>query len=175
MPGRRWRAGSIPEASTMLTSPLKWRSAATTTASFSMGFREHVEYTSRPPGRSSIRPRIRMRSWRACRPVPFMGVQSFQIARFLRSVPSPEHGTSARMRSYLSSRCSIGSDGCSPFHETWMFGMLLASTLVTQRLGDGRRWDWCTSMWARFVSESFATTTPRGIGSKASGDDVRGE
>ena len=25
------------------------------------------------------------------------------------------------------------------------------------------------------MSESFATTTPRGIGSKASGDDVRGE
>lgn len=39
-------------------------SAAETTASFSMGFIEQVEYTSRPPGLSSAIARNRILSWR---------------------------------------------------------------------------------------------------------------
>ena len=69
----------------------------------------------------------------------------------------------------------MGASGCSLFHATFRFGMLLASTLVTHRLGDGRRCAWCTSMCARLVSESLATTAPMGIGSNASGEAVSGE
>ena len=42
--------------------PLQSCKMVARTASFSTGFREQVEYTSRPPGCSSSRPRFRIRS-----------------------------------------------------------------------------------------------------------------
>ena len=92
--------------------------AAATTASFSTGFIEQVEYTIRPPFWSILIARCRILSCRLgyrrvrgaqtrdgpddaypCRPFPSMGDQCFQMPGFFLIVPSPLHGTSHRIRS----------------------------------------------------------------------------
>mmetsp|Transcript_80320 Transcript_80320/g.223641 ORF Transcript_80320/g.223641 Transcript_80320/m.223641 type:complete len:231 (-) Transcript_80320:325-1017(-) len=91
------------------------RRAARTTASFSMGFNEHVEYTQRPPGGSRIRARIRMLRCllKSCKASRLF--QEDQIWMFLRAVPSPLHGTSTRIRSNATFSAEASSTSAGKF------------------------------------------------------------
>ena len=89
------------------------RSAASTTASFWSGSIAHVEYTRRPPGRSSAQPRSRMASCVGCARRPARTLHRSHLAGDLRSVPSPPHGTSQRIRSKRSGGGSGGGCGGS--------------------------------------------------------------
>ena len=55
----------------------------------------------RPPMRSWCAAVSAMRSCSRCRPLPLEATQRRQMSGALRSVPSPEHGTSHRILSYL--------------------------------------------------------------------------
>eukprot|EP00982_Pelagococcus_subviridis_P007918 30779-Pelagococcus_subviridis.AAC.5 len=74
-----------------------------------------------PPTLSNATPRCAMRSCNACSPMANSGRHSLQICGFLRSVPSPLHGTSHMIRSKLpsgyrppSSRVANGASGAEP-------------------------------------------------------------
>mmetsp|Transcript_31227 Transcript_31227/g.99591 ORF Transcript_31227/g.99591 Transcript_31227/m.99591 type:complete len:242 (-) Transcript_31227:201-926(-) len=73
----------------------------------------------------------------------------------LRRVPSPEQGTSQRMRSNWMP-CPLGClADLSP-------GNFCASWLVTRRQGEHMRLVWWTRRWQRCASASLATTIPEG-------------
>ena len=99
IPGRRRKSRTRSEASTISNAPPHRRTSSATTASFSTGLKLHVLYTMYPPTRNSATPRCAMRSCRPCSPMANSGRHSLQICGFLRSVPSPLHGTSQMMRS----------------------------------------------------------------------------
>jgi len=114
-PGRvlKLRSGSRTETTRTVSSLLSgfleenWkqlhctrRSTAATTASFSTGLREHVEYTRRPRGASSFRPRVKIAACNRCTRNAFNGVhEGMNGDGSLRTVPSPLQGTSHIMRS----------------------------------------------------------------------------
>src|SRR5277367_3199377 len=99
IPGRLTSWGNSSETSTTSTAPFVNRKISATTASFSNGFNEHVEYTNRPFTASICNPRYKIRICKGCKPTADLFVQFFQINSFLRKVPSPEQGTSAKTRS----------------------------------------------------------------------------
>ena len=65
-----------------------------TTASSSTGLKLQVEYTRRPPTRRRCAACSAMRSCSGCSPLPLGAAQRRQMSGALRSVPSPEQGTS---------------------------------------------------------------------------------
>jgi hypothetical protein len=79
-----------------------------------------------------------------------------QIAGFLRSVPSPEQGTSHKTR----------SKNGEPFAAValssvvTMLGKFWPLCVDTTNNGELMRLHWCTNMYALSVSASFATTRP---------------
>ena len=101
IPGRRRSPSSSPLTSTSFSAPLDRRRSAATTASSSSGLSEHVLYTSLPPTLSSRAACAAISSWSECRSTPLAGDHFFHKSGDLRRVPSPLHGTSARMRSNL--------------------------------------------------------------------------
>ena len=78
-----------------------------------------------------------------------MGLHAFQMVGFLRVVPSPEHGTSHRMRSKRSWYCFLAAtralvpaanDVCP--EGILIAGKIDASRFVTISAGEGSRADW---------------------------------
>src|SRR3569833_928620 len=93
----------------MTSGPPHLSTAVLTTASFSTGFFLFVEYTAQLLGFSICKARFRMRHCTACRPRVLAGFQSLHRPTFFLMVPSPEQGTSARIRSNLRYRPTLGS------------------------------------------------------------------
>mmetsp|Transcript_7910 Transcript_7910/g.33295 ORF Transcript_7910/g.33295 Transcript_7910/m.33295 type:complete len:218 (+) Transcript_7910:883-1536(+) len=153
---RAW--SSVTEAPNFFT-------AAMTTASFSMGFMEHVEYTSLPPSSKRCSPRRRMRTCFLWRPSAKESVQLLRTAGVLRRVPSPLHGTSASTREKrkipisrsvavsLSSSQSVDDCGGAVYTR----GKLAASPLVTSTAGEARRLRNDASLRLRSPGRSLAT------------------
>ena len=126
--------GSAPRASTRRSAPPARSSSAATTASSSTGLSEHVEYTSLPPTFVRAAQRTAMRSCSGCRPLPRLGDQRRHRSAALRSVPSPEHGTSASTRSKSS------ASGCRTEQPRGPgTGKVAASWHVTSSAGEARR------------------------------------
>ena len=131
--------------------------ASAITASFSTGFKEHVEYTIRPSRFSIFIARRRIRTCRLikkgyqirtttetlfvypCNPFASIGCHDFQIPKFFRIVPSPLQGTSQRI---LSNNNGSREPSVVPAAGTLMDGKLDASRLVTMRAGLGSRAVW---------------------------------
>mmetsp|Transcript_1533 Transcript_1533/g.4857 ORF Transcript_1533/g.4857 Transcript_1533/m.4857 type:complete len:231 (-) Transcript_1533:220-912(-) len=105
----------------------------------------------RPPGLRSCTAREAMSSWRRWLSAPLRGDQRFQMSGLLRMVPSPEHGTSHRIRS--NARRSPGAMRDGKVRALWW---------VTRRLAMLSRWHWCTRSRQRLRSTSLATTSPDG-------------
>mmetsp|Transcript_5588 Transcript_5588/g.19968 ORF Transcript_5588/g.19968 Transcript_5588/m.19968 type:complete len:325 (+) Transcript_5588:856-1830(+) len=140
-PGERLRPGSSAEQSTTRMLPPQRSNSCATTASFSIGFNEHVEYTMRPPILSCVAPRSAMLTCSGCRKMPWPGRQSVHIFGVLRIVPSPLQGTSA------STRSNQPTPGvCSPSSLRVNDGKRCASCVVASRHGVPMRFIMCTSM-----------------------------
>ena len=141
-------------------------STAATTASSSTGFRLHVEYSKNPPGRTSAAAFRATATCVACRALPSPGCHRFKTSGSLRSVPSPEHGTSASTASYP--RVTESETTLSPS----LFRSLNTGTgtscpmaQVTTRLAVSFAARLCLATASRSVSTrrgfpSFATTRP---------------
>ena len=159
IPGLRFNPSSSPLTSTSFSAPLARFNSAATTASSSNGFSEQVLYTSRPPTLSRRAACDAISSCSVCRSTPDAGVHFFHRSGDLRNVPSPEHGTSARMRSNL-----YGSRFDDPPASSvgYRVGNFCAWWLVTMSAGELLRLVWCVSRLARCRDASLATTTPVG-------------
>mmetsp|Transcript_160 Transcript_160/g.660 ORF Transcript_160/g.660 Transcript_160/m.660 type:complete len:287 (+) Transcript_160:509-1369(+) len=163
-PGLRRSSGSSADTSSSLSAPLEERSSSATTASFSMGFSEHVEYTRRPPTRRRRAPRCAMRVCRRWRPLALATFHLRQMSGALRMVPSPEHGTSHSTRS---KRTASESSGRPSTQRRPTMGKDCASCCVTSRLALFTRFVWWMSRWQRCTLTSLATTMPVGSPSPA--------
>ena len=106
----------------------------------------------RPPIASICAPRRAIMCCSGKSAAPLRTVHVFQISGDLRIVPSPLHGTSARTRSNFFSS----------------FGKTCAACVVTMSASDAWRLHWCTSMYARLLSASFATSMPVARASRVS-------
>jgi len=60
IPGALLNSGKRSDTSTSIKFPLDRRNTSATTASFSKGLSEHVEYTRRPPSFASCAPRSKI-------------------------------------------------------------------------------------------------------------------
>jgi len=139
-PGLRLSKGSSSEVgrSETFSRPPHLSIADAMTASFSTGFMLHVEYTTRPPTFNICKARTRIRTWVTYSPRALPGVQSCHRLTFFLVVPSPEHGTSARIRSNLR---YLFNAGCSGVGGSLIEGYMVASWFVTIRLGEDRRFN----------------------------------
>jgi hypothetical protein len=63
IPGALFNSGKRSDTSTSIKLPLDRRNTSATTASFSKGLSEHVEYTRRPPSLASCAPRSKIFTW----------------------------------------------------------------------------------------------------------------
>lgn len=81
-----------------------------------------------------------------------------QMSGALRSVPSPLHGTSHRMRSNMSP-----SSFLPPRPLRFSSGKFCASWFVTMIDGLDIRFVWWINRWHRCTSASFAMTKPSGV------------
>ena len=160
MPGRRSSPGSFLHTSTSFNAPFEPFNKALTTASFSRGFKLHVLYTSRPPTFNSRAACSAIDSCSVCRSTPDAGVHFFHKSGLLRRVPSPEHGTSAKMRSkryteLLVSFLLFFPSEVSLFCPSSLFcvsrkkGNFCAWWLVTSKHGELLRFVWCVKRFAR--------------------------
>mmetsp|Transcript_14176 Transcript_14176/g.38983 ORF Transcript_14176/g.38983 Transcript_14176/m.38983 type:complete len:231 (-) Transcript_14176:413-1105(-) len=161
MPGVRRSSGSWPDMSRSSREPSDCSRSAAMTASFSMGLKVQVLYTSRPPTLSSCAARMAILSCKGWRPLPFPTLHLGQMSGALRMVPSPEQGTSHRMASNWN---------VLPPLDT-ISGKFCASWLVTSRPGELARLVWCVRRLHRLRSTSLAMTNPVGIFSFSSPRD----
>src|SRR5271170_524129 len=113
--------------------------AAARTASSSTGFILQVEYTTRPPTLSIWSARTRILTCVRWSPSPLLGVHLVHTSRFFLVVPSPEQGTSARMRSNLRYRFGPGFPSCDCTEGNLMDGNIVASWFVTMMFGELKR------------------------------------
>ncbi len=70
------------------------RSISQTTASFSIGSSEQVEYTILPPGRNNCAALLAISACNLNILLPTFGVHNFHNPLFFLEVPVPEHGAS---------------------------------------------------------------------------------
>mmetsp|Transcript_36854 Transcript_36854/g.65989 ORF Transcript_36854/g.65989 Transcript_36854/m.65989 type:complete len:216 (+) Transcript_36854:373-1020(+) len=160
MPGLRFSSGKAPVISTRRSDPLERRNTSATTASFSTGLKVQVEYTMRPPILSSRAACRVIRTCNGCRATPLLVFHLRQMSGALRSVPSPQQGTSHKMRSNrrdFSSGSALSRGTCGKYCPSW---------LVTSRQGEQMRLVWCVSRLQRCMSASLATTRPGGVASE---------
>lgn len=67
-----------------------------TTASFSIGFSEHVEYATNPPTLHNYRALYKISIYRGCKFIASTVLHFLHISGIFLVAPSPEQGTSAR-------------------------------------------------------------------------------
>ncbi len=80
-------------------SPPSWPHIQRTAPSFSASSNVQVEYSSTPPSRRAGHTSAIMRLWRSAHISTTSGDHSRTACGSLRNIPSPEHGTSARIMS----------------------------------------------------------------------------
>mmetsp|Transcript_10280 Transcript_10280/g.31423 ORF Transcript_10280/g.31423 Transcript_10280/m.31423 type:complete len:392 (-) Transcript_10280:263-1438(-) len=154
MPGLRLSCGSIEETSMSSKDPSVLLKISATTASFSMGLREHVEYTSLPPTCRSSQAFITILSWILCRPSPMPTFHLLHKSGAFLSVPSPLQGTSHRI---------LSKSITSVLSSCLMTGNFWPSWFVTIKQGLAILLVWWVSKLHLLESESFATTYPPGM------------
>ena len=102
-PFDRFKFGNSLLTSTNVNAPFVAFISDITTASFSIGFNEHVEYTILPPTFKICAALFAILICSECRPFPKPPCHRAQISGAFRIVPSPLHGTSHKMESNLKS------------------------------------------------------------------------